>query len=153
MKIAIVGSGAVGGYFGGRLAQAGHDVAFIARGSHLEAIQKDGLHVESLQGDFTVHPARATDAPKAIGVMDVVLCCVKSWQVAAAAEMMRPLVASETVVIPLQNGVEAHTTLAEALGSDHVLPGVCRLISMIKAPGRIAHVGAEPFLSFGERDH
>ncbi len=153
MKIAVVGSGAVGGYFGGRLAQAGHDVAFIARGRHLEAILKDGLHVESLQGDFTVRPTRATDDPRAIGPVDVVLCCVKSWQVAAAAEMMRLLVASETVVIPLQNGVEAHTTLAEALGGDHVLPGTCRLISMIKAPGRIVHVGADPFVSFGERDH
>lgn len=153
MKIAVVGSGAVGGYFGGRLAQAGHDVTFIARGAHLEAILQDGLHVESLQGDFTIHPAKATDRPEEIGTVDVVLCCVKTWQVsAAAAAMMRPLVASETVVIPLQNGVEAHTTLAETLGSDHVLPGTCRLISMIKAPGRIAHVGAEPFVSFGELD-
>jgi len=153
MKMVVWGSGAVGGYFGGRLAQAGHDVTFIARGNHLEAILDDGLHVESLKGDFRVHPARATDRTEGIGAVDVVLCCVKSWQVAAAAETMRPLVGAGTVVIPLQNGVEAHATLAEALGPEHVLPGVCRLISMIKAPGRIAHVGADPFITFGELDN
>lgn len=150
MKIAILGSGAVGGYFGGRLAQAGHDVAFIARGDHLRAILKDGLQVESLKGDFAIHPARASERPEEIGAVDVVLCCVKSWQVAAAAEMMRPMLGEGTVVIPLQNGVEAHTTLSTALGDERVLPGLCRIISMVKAPGKIAHTGADPFISFGE---
>jgi 2-dehydropantoate 2-reductase len=81
MKIVVFGAGAVGGYFGGRLAQAGHDVTFIARGAHLDAILKDGLRVESLQGDVTIHPAIATADLQAVGTVDVILCCVKSWQV------------------------------------------------------------------------
>ena len=152
MRIAVYGAGAVGGYFGGRLAQAGHDVTFIARGAHLDAILKNGLRVESLQGAFTIHPAIATADPQAVGTVDVILCCVKSWQVSTAAESMHALMGPETVVIPLQNGVEAHTTLAAALGAERVLPGVCRLISMIEAPGQIRHAGAAPYLSFGEVD-
>jgi 2-dehydropantoate 2-reductase len=152
MKIAVFGSGAIGGYFGGRLAQAGQDVTFIARGKHLEAILGHGLQVKSINGDFSVHPARATDNPQDIGVVDVVLCCVKAWQVSDAAEAMRPLIATHTVVIPLLNGVEAHTKLAAKLGDQHVLPGLCRLISMIEAPGIIRHSGAAPYMAFGEMD-
>jgi 2-dehydropantoate 2-reductase len=152
MKIAVFGSGAIGGYFGGRLAQAGQDVTFIARGKHLEAILGHGLQLKSINGDFSVHPARATDNPQDIGVVDVVLCCVKAWQVSDAAEAMRPLIATHTVVIPLLNGVEAHTELAAKLGDQHVLPGLCRLISMIEAPGIIRHSGAAPYMAFGEMD-
>ena len=152
MKIAIYGSGAVGGYFGGRLAQAGNDVTFIARGRHLEAISANGLQVQSVSGDFSIAPAQATDSPADIGKVDVVLCCVKSWQVSEAADAIGLLVGPQTVVIPLQNGVEAHTILARTLGAEHVLPGLCRLISMIDAPGRIRHAGADPFLAFGELD-
>lgn len=152
MKIAVFGSGAVGGYFGGRLAQAGHDVTFIARGEHLKAILSEGLRVKSISGDFAVRQAQATEHPHAIGAVDVVLCCVKAWQVSEAAQAMGPLIAPQTVVIPLQNGVEAHTTLASALGDEHVLPGVCRLISMIEAPGVIRHAGAAPYMAFGEMD-
>ena len=114
MKIVIFGAGAVGGYFGGRLAQAGNEVVFIARGRHLEAIQARGLRVESIGGDFSIRPAKATMDPGEIGVADLVLCCVKSWQVAQIAEAVLPMVGPQTVVIPLQNGVEAHTTLAIA---------------------------------------
>lgn len=152
MKIAVFGSGAIGGYFGGRLAQAGHDVTFIARGKHLEVMLTDGLQVKSIKGDFSLQPAQATENPKDIGVVDVVLCCVKAWQVSEAAEAMRPLIAKHTVVIPLQNGVEAHTTLAAKLGNQYVLPGLCRLISMIEAPGLIRHSGAAPYMAFGEMD-
>ena len=152
MKIAVFGSGAIGGYFGGRLAQAGHDVTFIARGKHLEVMLTDGLQVKSIKGDFSLQPAQATENPKDIGVVDVVLCCVKAWQVSEAAEAMRPLIAKHTVVIPLQNGVEAHTTLAAKLGDQYVLPGLCRLISMIEAPGLIRHSGAAPYMAFGEMD-
>ena len=152
MKIAVFGSGAIGGYFGGRLAQAGHDVTFIARGKHLEVMLADGLQVKSIKGDFSLQPAQATENPKDIGVVDVVLCCVKAWQVSEAAEAMRPLIAKHTVVIPLQNGVEAHTTLAAKLGDQYVLPGLCRLISMIEAPGLIRHSGAAPYMAFGEMD-
>ncbi len=152
MKVCIFGAGAVGGYFGGRLAQAGHDVTFIARGKHLGAILATGLKVQSIDGDFTIHPATATDRPEQVGKVDVVLCCVKSWQVSAAAEAMRPLIGQETVVISLQNGVEAHTCLSDALGAGHVFPGVCKVISMMVAPGSIRHAGAAPYLAFGEMD-
>ncbi len=152
MKIGIYGAGAVGGYFGGRLAQAGHDVTFIARGRHLEAIRSDGLTVRSINGDFAVHPATATDHPEQVGTVDVVLSCVKSWQVTQAAEAMQPMMGPETVVIPLQNGVEAHTHLSDVLGAGHVLPGLCKLITMIEGPGRIRHAGADPYLAFGEMD-
>ncbi len=152
MKIAIFGSGGVGGYFGGRLAQAGHDVTFVARGRHLEAIKANGLQVKSIKGDFTVQPANATDRPEEIGTADVVLCCVKSWQVPEAAAAIRHLVGPETLVISVQNGVEAHTALSRTIDPKHILPGVCRIISMIEAPGRIRHAGAEPYLAFGETD-
>jgi len=152
MKVCIFGAGGVGGYFGGRLAQAGVDVTFIARGAHLDAILADGLHVKSIDGDFVVHPARATALPEAVGPVDVVLCCVKSWQVAEAADQMRTMVGSKTLVIPLLNGVEAHDILARSLGAEHVLPGLCKLITMIDSPGHIRHAGAAPYLAFGETD-
>jgi len=152
MKIAIFGSGGVGGYFGGRLAQAGHDVTFVARGRHLDAIKANGLQVKSINGDFTVQPAKATDRPEVIGTADVVLCCVKSWQVPEAAAAIQHLAGPETVVISIQNGVEAHTALSRTIDAQHILPGLCRIISMIEAPGRIRHAGAEPYLAFGEID-
>lgn len=152
MKFCIFGSGAVGGYFGGRLAQAGHDVTFLARGKHLNAIAVNGLHVKSINGDFNIFPAKAVDNVERIGVVDVVLCCVKSWQVKDAAIAMRPLIGPETVVIPLQNGIEAHTVLSDALGGDRLLPGLCKIITMVEAPGRIRHAGADPYLAFGEMD-
>jgi 2-dehydropantoate 2-reductase len=152
MKVCIYGTGAVGGYFGGRLAQAGHDVTFIARGRHLDAILANGLSVQSINGDFTIHPATATNRPDQVGPVDVVLCCVKSWQISEAAASMRSFIGPETVVIPLQNGVEAHTVLSDALGAGRVLPGLCKLITMIDGPGRIRHAGADPYLAFGEMD-
>lgn len=152
MNICVFGTGAVGGYFGGRLAQAGLDVSFIARGKHLDAIVADGLHVKSLNGDFIIQPAKVTDRPEAVGIVDVVLCCVKSWQIADAAEIMRPVVGPETVIISIQNGVDAHTILSQSLGADHVLPGICKLITMIDSPGHIRHAGADPYLAFGEMD-
>jgi len=152
MKIAIFGTGGVGGYFGGRLAQAGHDVTFIARGRHLAAIQTEGLHIESIRGDFTINPAQATDQPETVGKVDAVLCCVKSWQVNEAAEKMAPLVGPDTRIIPLENGVDAHVTLADAFGRAQVLPGLCRIISMVSGPGRIRHIGADPYIAFGAID-
>ena len=150
MKIAIFGTGAVGGYLGGRLAQAGKDVTFIARGKHLDAIVTEGLQIQSINGDFMVHPAKATDRPKKVGIVDIVLCCVKSWQVSEAASEIKLLIGPETLVIPIQNGVEAHTILSQELGVEHVLPGLCRLISMVEAHGHIRHAGASPYLTFGE---
>ena len=152
MKVAVIGSGGVGGYFGGRLAQAGNDVTFVARGKHLEAIKTNGLHVKSIKGDFSVRPAKATDDPSKIGAVDLVLCCVKSWQVAEVAGEIRHLVGPEAVIITVQNGVEAHTTLSKTIDSKHILPGVCRIISMMEAPGRIRHLAVDPYLAFGEMD-
>lgn len=153
MRIAVFGAGGVGGYFGGRLAQAGHEVIFIARGRHLDAIRQSGLHVASLYGDFTVQPAAATDDPAAVGPVDVVLVATKAWQVPAAARAIRPLVGPDTVVVPLQNGVEAPGHLAAVLGAEPVTAGLCGLISYIEGPGRIRHAGALPFVRFGEVDN
>jgi len=153
MRIAVYGAGAVGGYFGGRLAQAGEAVTFIARGEHLQALQRQGLKVDSLNGDFTLQPVDATDDPDRVGPVDVVLVAVKAWQVSAAAVEMRPLVGSDTLVVPLLNGVEAPDQLAEVLGVEHVAGGLCRISSILAAPGYIRHVGIEPSVVFGELDN
>ncbi|UCC86374.1 MAG: 2-dehydropantoate 2-reductase [Anaerolineales bacterium] len=153
MRIAVFGAGAVGSYFGGRLAQAGEEVIFIARGEHLQAIRDHGLRVDSLRGDFVVQPAQATDDPAQVGAVDVVLVGVKAWQVPQAAQAMRPLIGPDTMVVPLQNGVEAPTQLAEALGSRHALGGLCKIISSLVGPGHIRHAGIEPYLAFGELDN
>jgi 2-dehydropantoate 2-reductase len=153
MRIAVFGTGGVGGYFGGRLAQAGHAVAFIARGEHLKAIRASGLRVDSLLGDFVVAPAQATDDPSQIGEVDVVLLGVKAWQVRDAARAIRPLVGAHTCVLPLQNGVEAPDHLAAELGSAHALGGLCGVISFVAGPGHIRHTAeSEPFVTFGELD-
>jgi len=153
MKVAIVGAGGVGGYFGGRLAQAGEDVVFITRGEHLRAIRSKGLRVDSINGDFRVDPARATDDPATVGEVDYILVAVKSWQMRDAIETMRPLVGDKTSIVPLQNGVEAPDQLSRVFGADRVLGGLCSVISMIAAPGHISHFGAHPQISFGELDH
>ncbi len=152
MRIAVFGSGGVGGYFGGRLAEAGEDVRFVARGSHLAAIREHGLRVTSVAGDFTVQPVRADDDPASLGEVDVVLVAVKAWQVAEAAESMRPMLGRETFVVPLQNGIEAPDTLAAALGPARVLGGLCRIIAYLVEPGRVRHVGVAPSVAFGELD-
>lgn len=152
MHIAIFGTGGVGGYFGGRLAQAGEDVTFLARGAHLAAIQKNGLKVESVQGDFVIKPVRAVDDPAQAGIMDAILVAVKSWDVPAAAEAMRPMVVRETFVVPLENGVEASDQLAATLGREHVLGGMCRISATLGAPGVVRHIGINPYIAFGELD-
>ena len=152
MRIAVYGAGAVGGYFGGRLAQAGEDVTFIARGAHLRAMESDGLQVKSIAGDFAVAPARVTDDPASVGVADVVLVGVKAWQIAEAATAMRPLIGENTIVVPLENGIEAPAELARAIGGSHALGGLCRILAYIVAPGCIEHAGIEPYVAFGELD-
>jgi 2-dehydropantoate 2-reductase len=152
MKIAVFGTGAVGGYFGGRLAQAGETVWFIARGQHLNALQTQGLRIESLKGGFHLQPVQATDDPKEIGPVDFVLVAVKAWQVLEAARSMPPLLGANTGVIFLGNGVEAPDQLASVLGKEHVLGGLTRISAMIAGPGFIRHVGLEPSIAFGELD-
>jgi len=153
MRIAVFGTGAVGGYFGGRLVQSGEDVVFIARGEHLKALHTKGLRVDSIKGDFLVKPVHVTDDPAEAGKVDVVLVGVKAWQVLEAAQAMRPLVGPETFVVPLQNGVEASSQLAAVLGSQHVLGGLAKIISLIVGPGHVRHAGAEPYVAFGELDN
>ncbi|MEP7176641.1 MAG: 2-dehydropantoate 2-reductase [Gemmatimonadales bacterium] len=150
MRIAVFGAGAVGAYFGGRLAEAGADVAFVARGEHLRAIRAQGLRVTSGAGDFTLHPAHVSDDPASLGPVDAILVAVKTWQVAEAAAAMPPLLGENTFVVPLLNGVEAPAQLADALGSGRVLGGLCRIVAWIEGPGHVHHAGVEPWIGFGE---
>jgi 2-dehydropantoate 2-reductase len=152
LTVAVYGTGAVGGYFGGRLAEAGEDVRFVARGRNLEAIQAHGLRVSSVDGDFTIQPARVSDRPAELGPVDVVLVGVKAWQVPDAATALRPLVDERTAVVPLQNGIEAADQLASVLGKDRVLGGLCRILASLDAPGHIRHTGLTPSITFGELD-
>ncbi len=152
MRIAVMGSGGVGGYFGGLLAAHGEDVTFVARGAHLLAIQDRGLEVNSTIGSFHVRDAQATDDPAKIGPVDVVMFSVKSWDTRSAAEAIRPLVAGETVVISLQNGVDNEDELAEVLGPKHVAGGVAYVTSIIASPGVIQQSGTIARLVFGELD-
>lgn len=151
MRFAIMGSGGVGGYFGARLSEAGQEVTFIARGEHLAAIRHEGLTLKSIDGDATITSAEATDDPAEIGEVDVVIVAVKAWQVATAAEAMRPLVGPNTLVLPLQNGVEAADQLAAILGEDRVLDGLCGILAWREGPGVIRHAGVSPFIKLGTR--
>lgn len=151
MRIAVFGAGGVGGYLGGRLAQAGEDVVLIARGEHLRAIQTHGLDVGSIAGDFVMQPALATENSHEVGVVDAVIVGVKAWQVTEAAEAIRPLVGPETFVIPVQNGVEAPSQLSAVLGAQHVVGGLCGIITFIAGPGHIKHVYAGR-MTIGELD-
>jgi len=153
VRIAVFGTGGVGGYYGGRLAEAGEDVVFIARGDHLDALRTKGLRVESTKGDFALPEVAATDDPAEIGTVDVVMLCVKCWQVAEAMEGIKPLLGPNTCVLPMENGVETPEQLAETLGWQHVLGGVCGIVSFIAEPGLIRHVAYEPFVNFGEWDN
>lgn len=153
MKIAIFGSGGVGGYFGGRLAHAGMDVTFIARGAHLAKITESGLRVDSIGGDFVVNPVRVTDSPQSIRPVDLVILAAKAWQLDSALEPMKSLVGGETMILPLLNGMEHMDMLLAAFGREHVLGGLCRLSAFVAAPGHIRHVGIPPFIAFGELDN
>ena len=153
MRIAVFGTGGAGGYFGGRLARAGEDVTFIARGEHLRALREHGLRVESVKGDFEIQPAQSTDNPEEVGEVDVVIIGVKAWQVPEAAKALRPLVGSGSYVLPLQNGVEAASQLAAVLGADRVLGGLAKIFSSVVEPGRIRHVGGPASVAFGELDN
>ena len=150
MKIAVFGSGGVGGYFGGRLAAAGEDVTFIARGAHLAALQQGGLHIESPNGNVTIDPVRATDRVDTIGPVDVVLFTVKIYDVDAAAATLGPLIGPDTVVITLQNGVEAMDMVARHVGAEHVAGGAAYIVVVVDAPGRMRHTTRQHIV-FGER--
>lgn len=139
MRIAVMAAGAVGGYFGGRMAAAGHDVSFIARGAQLDALRKNGLTIESTLGDLRLNAVKATSNPHEAGPVDVVLFAVKLWDTEAAAEAARPLVGPQTRVITLQNGVDSVERIAPILGEDHVAGGSAYIASVVAAPGVIKH--------------
>jgi 2-dehydropantoate 2-reductase len=153
MRIAIFGTGGAGGYFGAQLARAGEDVVFVARGEHLAAIRRDGLRVDTPQGEILIQPAQASDDPAQVGVVDVMIVGVKAWQVIEAAQAMRPMIGSETFVMPLQNGVEASSQLAAVLGAKNVLGGLCGTLSRVVGPGHIQSIGDAHFVKFGELDN
>ncbi|MFZ5809992.1 MAG: 2-dehydropantoate 2-reductase [Chloroflexota bacterium] len=152
MRIAVFGSGAVGGYFGARLIRAGEQVCMMARGEHLRAIRASGLRVEGASGDFVALPHITTDQPQEIGVVDLVIVGVKAWQITEAAQAMSLLIGEHTMVLPLQNGVEASARLADVLGASAVLVGLCQIAAQVVAPGVIRHAGIEPYLAIGELD-
>jgi 2-dehydropantoate 2-reductase len=152
MRIAVVGAGGVGGGYGAALAKAGADVTFIARGAHLEAMKNKGLRLESPRGDIHLVPTQATDDPKTVGPVDIVLFCVKLWDVESAGAAIRPMVAADTAVIPLQNGVDAADRLAPILGRQAVMGGVANISATIGEPGVIRQTGTVLRMVFGELD-
>ncbi len=152
MKIAVMGTGGVGGYFGARLAAKSVELTFIARGAHLQAIRAGGLRVESPNGNVHIHPARATDTPADVGPVDYVLFTTKLWDTASAAKAIRPIIGADTAVISLQNGVSAGHVLGEILGRKHVMGGLALISSFIAAPGVVHHAGTMARVVFGELD-
>jgi 2-dehydropantoate 2-reductase len=150
MRIAVIGAGGVGGFFGGKLAAAGLDVVFLARGQTLERLRHHGLIIDSAEGLQRIEPVRATDDPASIGPVDAVLIAVKAWQVHEAARSIKPLIGDRTAVVPLQNGVEAPDQLIGELGPEPVLGGLCKIIAFTVEPGHIRHAGVVPQVILGE---
>jgi 2-dehydropantoate 2-reductase len=152
MRFAIYGAGGLGGYYGARLAEAGHEVAFIARGAHLEAMRENGLKVLSPLGDVHLKQPTATSDPKQVGPVDVIVVAVKTWQVPEAARAMQPMIGAKTIVVPFLNGVQAPDELAAILGAQHVLGGLSKIFSLIEAPGVIRHSNSGAYIEIGELD-
>lgn len=152
MKILIMGTGGVGGYYGGLLAQQGNDVTFVARGAHLYAIQHEGLKVKSIHGDFTVSPASAIEDPEEVGTVDLILFSVKTYNTDEAAEAIRPVVGLQTAVMSLQNGIDAAERIGAVVGGEHVIGGATWLSSAVEAPGVIKQISQFRRIVFGELD-
>ncbi|HIG08492.1 MAG TPA: 2-dehydropantoate 2-reductase [Alphaproteobacteria bacterium] len=150
MKIVVMGTGGVGGYFGARLANAGYDVAFIARGKHLEAIKENGLKIISELGDIIIHPAKASNDPSDFEIADIVLFCVKSYDTESSSNLIKPLVGPKTAVIPFLNGIGHIEIMQRILGSNNVIGGVAAISALIEKPGVIRHNSAMQMLKFGE---
>ncbi|RDD61273.1 ketopantoate reductase family protein [Ferruginivarius sediminum] len=150
MKLLIMGAGGVGGYFGARFAEAGHDVTFVARGRHKDAIETNGLRVTSQRGDALIRPASVTDDPATAGVCDFVFVCTKLGDLEAAVRAVRPAVGPDTGVVAFQNGVDKERILREILGDGPVLGGVAHIAATIGEPGVIEHTGVMASLTYGE---
>lgn len=152
MRFAIMGAGGVGGYYGARLAQAGHDVTFVARGEHLRAIQARGLSVLGPAGDMVLPGAQATDDPRELAPVDVVLFCVKLFDTEAAAHTIAPLLSKGGVCISLQNGVDGQHRIGAIVGSDRVIGGLAFVSAVIESPGVIRYASTTASIRFGEAD-
>lgn len=153
MKIAIIGTGGVGGYFGGKMAKAGFDVAFLARGEHLNAIRNSGLKVKSILGDFQVYPVKATDNVQEMGESDLIILALKAWQIKEIALELKTIVGRDSMILPLQNGVTAVEELLEFFSKKNILSGLCQIFSKIESPGVVNHFGVIPKIIFGEVDN
>jgi 2-dehydropantoate 2-reductase len=152
MKIAIMGTGGVGGYYGGLLSGAGHEVTFIARGPHLAAILDKGLQVKSVLGDFQVSPAQATDKPATVGLVDLVLFSTKTYHTDDAAQLIKPMIGQDTAVISFQNGVDAADRIGPVVGMEHLLGGATWLSAAIEEPGVIGQYSQFRRIAVGEFD-
>jgi 2-dehydropantoate 2-reductase len=152
MRVAIMAAGAVGGYFGARLAEAGHDLVFFARGAHLEAIRRDGLKIESPRGNLHLKNVQVTDKTDGLAPVDVVLFAVKLWDTESAAEIIKPIVNDNTRVIVVQNGIDGHDIVGSVVGAQRVVPGLAQISATIKAPGVIDHASQYQSLTFGHMD-
>lgn len=150
MKIAIMGSGAVGVYFGGRLVQAGEDVTFIARGRHLAAMREAGLRIESRRGDVHLQPIRVVRDPASVGPVDVILFTVKRWSTEQAGRQLGPLIGRDTAVMSLQRGIDANSILAALVGREHLMGAVCHIAATVIRPGVVQQTGQTARLVFGE---
>src|SRR5918999_2179959 len=152
MRIAIMGAGGIGGYYGGRLAQAGHDVVFIGRGEHLHAIQARGLTLVGPAGEAHIAAARATDDPATLDPVDVVLFCVKLFDTEDAAQAIKPLLAKGGVCITLQNGVDGAQRIGAVVGHERVMGGIAFVSAVIESPGVISYKSKSPSIQFGEAE-
>jgi 2-dehydropantoate 2-reductase len=152
MRVAVVGAGGIGAPLGASLAISGQDVTFLARGAHLAGMRANGLRIEGDRGQTIVRPVQATDDAASIGPVDLVLFCVKLWDVETAGEQIRPLIGEDTAIIPLQNGVDASESLVPILGAAHVMGGVAMVTGSIVAPGVVRQSGKHHRMVFGELD-
>lgn len=152
MKTAIIGTGGVGGYFGGKLAKAGFDVTFVARGGHLNALINHGMTVKSILGNFRIENIKATDKIADIENPDLILIATKAWQIKEVRSDIKKIMHPGSMILPLQNGISAAEELAEKINNTQILGGLCRIISKIEAPGIINHFAINPAIVFGELD-
>lgn len=150
MNIVVMGTGGVGGYFGARLANAGHNVCFIARGKHLEAIKNNGLKIISETGDILIHPVKASDNPTDFNIADIIIFAVKAYDTEESALLIKPLVGKNTAVIPFLNGIGHVEIMRNILGNNNVIGGVAAISALIDKPGIIMHNSSMQMLKFGE---
>lgn len=149
VKIAVIGAGGVGGYYGGLLARQGHAVTFLARGAHLDAMRKNGLQIKSLHGDFVISPVQATDHLVHIGPVDLILFCVKAYDTERLAQAIKPVIGDRTLILSLQNGIDAAERIGKVVGEEHLIGGATWISSAIQAPGMIKQVSQHRRIVFG----